>query len=80
MISFSTNIKTLELTSLEKSLVDLINFLTHSFHGGADASPAFREAIKKIQTEEFSKADVLIISDFIMNRIKRDLENKIIAC
>ena len=77
LISFSTNIETLELTDLEHSLIALINFLTHSFHGGTNATPAFIEALKQIKTKEYSKADVLMISDFIMKKVDESILSKI---
>ncbi len=80
LISFSTSIQTLELTDFDKSLPKLIKFLAFSFHGGTDATPALREAVQKIQDEKYEKADVLIISDFIMDRVDSDTEQQILKC
>ena len=66
LISFSTRITTLELTDLNSGLPSLINFLSLSFHGGTDATPALDAALNMLQTEDFKNADVLMISDFIM--------------
>ena len=68
LISFSTRITTLELTDLNSGLPSLINFLSLSFHGGTDATPALDAALNMLQTEDFKNADVLMISDFIMGK------------
>ncbi|MFX0001197.1 MAG: VWA domain-containing protein [Candidatus Hermodarchaeota archaeon] len=78
LISFSTSIRTLELTDFDKSLPKLIDFLTSSFHGGTDAVPALREAIRKIQHKKYEKSDVLMISDFIMEKLDSNTEKQIL--
>jgi uncharacterized protein with von Willebrand factor type A (vWA) domain len=67
LISFSTGIQTLDLTDLKNSLDKIVNFLCMSFHGGTDAIPAVREALRMLATEDYKKADVIMISDFIMS-------------
>ena len=37
-----------------------------SFHGGTDASPAIHEALRQLKSNDYKKADVLMISDFVM--------------
>jgi uncharacterized protein with von Willebrand factor type A (vWA) domain len=37
-----------------------------SFQGGTDATPAIEEAIKMLNTNDYQKSDVLLISDFVM--------------
>lgn len=66
LISFSTGIETLDLTDLKNSLDKLIAFLSMSFHGGTDASPAMKAAIKMLGVEDYKKADVIMVSDFVM--------------
>jgi len=67
LISFSTQINSLELTNLENSIDKLIDFLAMSFQGGTDANPALSKAIEMIDNEKYSNADILMISDFVMN-------------
>jgi uncharacterized protein with von Willebrand factor type A (vWA) domain len=62
-----------------KELDLMINFLTKSFHGGTDIQPALREAIKMLKKEAFHKADVLVISDFMIPWIEEKVRNEIIA-
>ncbi len=84
LISFSTGIETLNLTDLKNSLAKTIDFLSMSFHGGTDATPAMKEALRMLQTEDYKKADVIMVSDFIMpafdpitqEQIKSAKENK----
>jgi uncharacterized protein with von Willebrand factor type A (vWA) domain len=55
-----------------------------SFHGGTDATPAMREALRMLKTEDYKKADVIMVSDFVMSafddttqeQIKSAKENK----
>ncbi len=66
LISFSTSIQTMDLADLPSSLDKLIEFLQMSFRGGTDATPAVKHAIKMLNSENYKKADLLMISDFIM--------------
>lgn len=66
LISFSTGIETLNLTDLKNSLEKIISFLSMSFHGGTDATPAMQEALRMLKTQDYKKADVIMISDFVM--------------
>ncbi|HXH19143.1 MAG TPA: VWA domain-containing protein [Chitinophagales bacterium] len=77
LISFSTGIETLNLTDLKNSLDKIIGFLTMSFHGGTDASPAMREALRMLGTEDYKKADVLVISDFVMPAFDKTVQEQI---
>lgn len=66
LISFSTSIETLNLTDLKNSLDKIISFLSMSFHGGTDATPAMKEALRMLTNQDYKKADVLMVSDFVM--------------
>jgi len=77
LISFSTKIKTLNLTDIKSSIEKLIDFLGMSFHGGTDASPALQEALKMLDTNNYEKADVLLISDFVMPTPNKEIVNGI---
>ena len=48
-----------------------------SFHGGTDIQPALKETLKMLEEEHFKKADVLIISDFIIPRLDRNTFEKV---
>lgn len=81
LISFSTDIETLDLSFKDKTnnevLSTLVEFLKKSFNGGTDASLALSHAVELLQTENWKNADVLMISDFVMGSLGEDLENKI---
>jgi uncharacterized protein with von Willebrand factor type A (vWA) domain len=66
LISFSTDIQTLNLTDLNQSLEKLLAFLAMSFQGGTDATPSVQEALKQLESADYKKADILMISDFVM--------------
>jgi|GEM_PF-1075227 len=72
LISFSTKIETFELTDIQNSLTKLIDFLQMSFHGGTDASEAVIEALKQMETENYEKADLLIISDGVFGNLNNN--------
>jgi uncharacterized protein with von Willebrand factor type A (vWA) domain len=66
LISFSTGIETLNLSDFNNSLDKIISFLSMSFHGGTDATPAIKEALRMLTTHDYKKADVIMVSDFVM--------------
>lgn len=72
LISFSTGIETFELTDIQNSIVKLIDFLQMSFHGGTDASEAVLEALKQLETKNYEKADLLIISDGVFGNLNNN--------
>jgi len=79
LISFSTGIETLNLTDLKNNLERLIEFLSMSFQGGTDATPAIREALRMLETQDYKKADVIMVSDFVMSGFDAQTVNQINA-
>ncbi len=77
LVSFSTTISCLELTDKKNSLSRLVAFLSLSFHGGTDAQPALQEALRMLQSAHYQKADILMISDFIMQSLPKSLADNI---
>lgn len=76
IINFSTNITTLDLQK-DHSFDDVIHFLSQSFHGGTDIIPALEHATEMLKQPEFDRADIVVISDFIMGNFNTDLIEKI---
>lgn len=72
LINFSTGIKTLELSD-DMGVASLIDFLKMSFHGGTDVAPALQHALEIMERDRYQKADLLIISDFIMASLPEDV-------
>lgn len=77
LISFSTGIETLNLTDLRNSLDKIISFLSMSFHGGTDATPAMRETLRMLTTQDYKKADVIMVSDFVMSAFDKTTQDQI---
>jgi len=77
LISFSTGIETLNLTDLKNSLDKIISFLSMSFRGGTDATPAMREALRMLNTQDYKKADVIMVSDFVMSAFDKATQDQI---
>ncbi len=77
LVSFSTGIQTMELTGRMAQMSNLVDFLKMSFHGGTDLHPAMKEALKVLDQKGYQKADVLVISDFVIPRLDRDLFNEV---
>lgn len=69
LINFSTDIGTLDLGN-DLDMEALIKFLGMSFHGGTDAVPALNHALSVMQRETYQRADLLMISDFIMSGLQ----------
>ena len=76
LINFSTGIETLDLGD-DFGMEALIKFLGMSFHGGTDAIPALDHALGVMQSETYERADLLMISDFIMASLPGQLHQKI---
>lgn len=47
----------------------MLEFLANSFYGRTNSVPAFQKAIQKMTTEEFKRADLLMVSDFMMDSV-----------
>lgn len=77
LISFSTAIETLELTDIDRSISKMVDFLKMSFHGGTDATPAFLKALDMLNTQQYKQADVIMVSDFIMPSLSKNIEQQI---
>ena len=75
LINFSTTIETFDFSN-KLGGSELIAFLKKSFHGGTDIYPALNYAIDKMNSKQYKKADLLVISDFLMGDVGKDLENK----
>ena len=76
LINFSTSIEVVEFNKFNL-FTDIFNFLKKSFSGGTDLIPALKYSLDKIENEKFEKADVLILSDFILNNIGNEILEKI---
>lgn len=76
LINFSTGIETLELGN-DLGMEALIKFLGMSFHGGTDAVPALNHALSVMQSETYQRADLLMISDFIMSGLPEQIRQQI---
>lgn len=77
LISFSQAIQTIHLNDLKQDFNAMIDFLLMSFHGGTDIQPALRESLRKLDEQGFENADILVISDFVIPRIDKQLFEKI---
>lgn len=76
LINFSTTISTLDFSG-DMTMSSLLDFLKMSFHGGTDASPALDHALDMLQQETYKKADVLMLSDFVMSTLPEGMHQKI---
>jgi uncharacterized protein with von Willebrand factor type A (vWA) domain len=76
LINFSTGIEVFDL-SANIGIKHVIKFLKKSFNGGTDASPALNHSVDLMQKDDYKKADLLMISDFIMPKLPKELQEKI---
>lgn len=76
LINFSTSIQTLELTR-PQGLNTLIEFLKMSFHGGTDVAPALDFALGLLKKKNYKRADLLVVSDFVMATLAQEQHQKI---
>lgn len=61
--SGSNDCAELELSLTPDGLTSLLDFLAMSFGGGTDIDLPFRKALSRLQSEEWSRADILLVSD-----------------
>ena len=77
IMTFSTVVKTLEINSSQININRFYNFLSKSFSGGTDLWVAILDVLEKIKEEEYKKADVLFISDFVIDELSDEEISKI---
>lgn len=63
LVTFSVRSKLLEITQ-PKHWKEVRNFMNRMFTGGTDGEDMLRDVLKALDTEHWSMADVLLISDF----------------
>ncbi|MDQ6989105.1 MAG: VWA domain-containing protein, partial [Mariprofundaceae bacterium] len=78
LINFSTNIDVLDLSG-GIGMKSILEFLRMSFYGGTDVGPALRYGLNMMKKEAYKKADLLVISDFIMKSLPEDVCDSIQA-
>lgn len=70
LVTFSTRIEVLDLTKRTNSRLSKISrFLQKTFSGGTDVSLALSYTLEMMNQDSFKKADVLVISDFIVSEL-----------
>ncbi|MEO1437440.1 MAG: VWA domain-containing protein, partial [Bacteroidota bacterium] len=73
LINFSSGIEVIDLFDLNRSLDKVAEFLNMSFYGGTDISLPLYEAMRQLRGNRYKDADVVIISDFIMYQVDKDV-------
>lgn len=76
ILLFSTDIVHYELTS-STGISEAIRFLSQRFNGGTDLAACLSETLEKIDEKDWSDADVVIISDFIAQRLPENIVAKV---
>lgn len=76
LINFSAKIETLNISEA-MGLEKVIEFLKKSFYGGTDVEPALSYALNMMKENEYTKSDILVISDFVMSSLSNQLVEKI---
>lgn len=77
LIAFSTQIRTLHVDPRHPDTAAVLSFLTGGFHGGTDLRPALEEALRVLTEERFSRADVVVLSDFRVPKIADRFQRRI---
>lgn len=73
LINFSIGVKTFDLYNVANSIDEIAKFLRMSFHGGTDISLPLYEALNQLRSNDYKDADVLVVSDFIMYRVDKEV-------
>ena len=77
IIIFSDDVECIEITDLGTSFARLVDFLCQSFHSGTDIAPAIAHTARMIEKEGYREADFVMISDFEMAPIDKELSAEI---
>ena len=72
VVLFSTDYVTYELTRPD-GLREASDFLSYTFHGGTDLSPAITAALTQMESDKYTNADLVILSDFIAPKQSKDM-------
>jgi uncharacterized protein with von Willebrand factor type A (vWA) domain len=72
LFSTDTESKSIDLMDFKNNLIELIEFLSMSFHGGTDVTKAMQKALEMLKTENYKKADVIVVSDFVMDDLEEE--------
>ena len=79
LINFSTSIEELDLSG-QMGIGKAIHFLERSFHGGTDLRPAISHAMEVMESENYRKSDLLILSDFVVSQdMSAAIQERIVA-
>lgn len=82
LISYATQVEELDLSfgqqqDEEQHRQNLMTFLTRTFEGGTDLRPALERALDTLMTQDYRRADLLVISDFLMAELPESLLERI---
>ena len=77
VINFSDEAVSLLIEDLGRDMPRLAEFLNKRFDGGTDIEPALREAAHIINGNDFRESDIVLISDFEMPPLSRDLMEQV---
>ena len=64
LISFLLYVEVLGLSDWEGQQARIVDFLAHSFCGGTNLAPAIDEVLRRLRSDTYQLADMLVISDF----------------
>ncbi len=76
VMMFTREIISYELTS-ESGMPQLIRFLSQRFRGGTDLAHCLDEAVKKLTQGVWQEADVVVISDFVAQRLPSEIQQRV---
>jgi len=76
VMMFTQDIIQYELTS-ESGMAQLIRFLSQRFRGGTDLGRCLEEAVKIMNTDTWREADVVVISDFVAQRLSEKTQQQV---
>lgn len=78
IVNFSgKDVEEFEITARNVNIEKLLEFLSKSFYGMTNATPAMHKVIDKMHTEEYKRADLLMISDFMMDSMGNNTRVKV---
>lgn len=77
IINFSDILDIYEINDYKQDFDTVVKFVKRSFYAGTNLDLALEKSIELIQTNAYSKSDIIVISDFDVKSIKKQLYNQI---
>lgn len=79
IINFSDNLDIFEIKDYQNEFDIVLKFLKRSYYAGTNLDLAIQKAIEIIENNDYSKSDIIVMSDFDVKSINKQLYNQLMV-